>query len=344
MTLKSRIIGLTIVLVVGVLTVLAARRARHDLVTLDVQNMPLHQVVKKIEWQTWEYIEVQKDLNPLITLNVKRVPLTEVLEILAEQAEGRWSRFYPLYTVKKSFTELREVVRGDRARTNSNWKSFNAGGFGGAGGSPFANNTMTTEGVVSLNIKDQEIESGLRSLSRVSNSRVVAEDGTKGQLTLSFDQTPLENAVSTVAKQLRRSHSRFYALFGGGRPFRDVAQAPPSNEESSSESTISERPQRVDGPRGDITQRIAEFQQLSAADQQKKLTDLGVPAEFQSSLQQLAQMPAEQRGDFIQQQMQSPQIQNLIQDRALRGLAYTTPEQRAARDRRAPQRMGQNRP
>ncbi len=345
MTKKTRIIISAIALVTVVLFVIRVQQARRDLVTLDVVNMPLRKVIRKIEWQTWESIDVQKNLEASITLNVKRVPLTEVLEILAEQSEARWTLFYPLYTAKKSYNELRQIVRGEKSQSDSVWKSFNARGsfgFGGAG-SEFAENLGVSDGTLSLTLKDQTVESGLRSISRLSNAKVVAEDGTSGKITLNVVQTPLKKAVALVAKQLHRSHSHFYALLGGGRP-PEVALVPRTSEANSEERPAGDRSRGSEGGRGNIMQRLEEFQQLSAADQQKKLNDLGVPAEFQSSLQQLAQMPAEQRGDFIQQQIQSPQIQGRIQDRMLKSLTFTTPEQRAARDRRTPQRMGQNRP
>jgi hypothetical protein len=45
-----------------------AWRAHRNLVTLDVRNMEVRQVVKKISWQTWEDIFVHKDVQGNVTL------------------------------------------------------------------------------------------------------------------------------------------------------------------------------------------------------------------------------------------------------------------------------------
>ena len=56
-----------------------AWRAHRNLVTLDVRNMEVRQVVKKISWQTWEEIFVHKDVRGKVTLKVRKMPLEQVL-------------------------------------------------------------------------------------------------------------------------------------------------------------------------------------------------------------------------------------------------------------------------
>ena len=64
-------------------------QARNDLVTLNVRNMDVRKVISKIEWQTWERIIVHNEVQGKITLNVTRVPMNAVLEIIGEQTESR---------------------------------------------------------------------------------------------------------------------------------------------------------------------------------------------------------------------------------------------------------------
>jgi len=89
MKAKTRI-GLTLIglLVVGWAGRLAWR-AHHDLVTLQVRNMPLQQVISKLEAQSGERILVGGPLSAQVTLEVKNAPMAEVLERVGKQA-GAW--------------------------------------------------------------------------------------------------------------------------------------------------------------------------------------------------------------------------------------------------------------
>src|SRR6476619_973969 len=74
-----------------------AYRAHANLVTLNVRNMDVREVISKIEWQTWERILVNKDVSGKVTLNVESVPLEEVLNIVGLQTDARWTALYPIY-------------------------------------------------------------------------------------------------------------------------------------------------------------------------------------------------------------------------------------------------------
>src|SRR5881296_3682432 len=80
-----------------------AVRAHRNLVTLNVRK-----VVKKIEWQTWEIIFVHKDVQGKVTLNVRKMPLEQVLRIVGDQTSSRSSVIYPLYSSGKSLSALRQ--------------------------------------------------------------------------------------------------------------------------------------------------------------------------------------------------------------------------------------------
>src|SRR3954464_13496184 len=60
----------------------AAWRAHRGLVTLDVRDVELRQVVKQIERQTWEDIFVHKDLQGKVTMKVHDMPLEQVLRMV----------------------------------------------------------------------------------------------------------------------------------------------------------------------------------------------------------------------------------------------------------------------
>src|SRR5215831_13970680 len=98
MKTKYLLFGLAALLAVGGLW--AGRTAwcvRHQLVSLEVRNMPLSEVLRKIERQTWKNIRAQQVLDARITLHVRDKPLPYVLDRIAEQAGAHWSTIYAVY-------------------------------------------------------------------------------------------------------------------------------------------------------------------------------------------------------------------------------------------------------
>jgi hypothetical protein len=79
-TMNKRIIliGVTMLAVTGLAW--AGRtiyRANRNIVSIDVYNAPLAEVIKQMEKQTWETILARSDLQTKVTLNLKNVPLDE---------------------------------------------------------------------------------------------------------------------------------------------------------------------------------------------------------------------------------------------------------------------------
>src|SRR5512135_2651616 len=90
-----------------------AWRAHQKLVTLDVRNMEVREVAKRIEGQTWERIIVNRDVRGRVTLNVHRVPLEEVLNIVCLQTSTRWTALYPLYSTRQALEAFKKLTEGD---------------------------------------------------------------------------------------------------------------------------------------------------------------------------------------------------------------------------------------
>src|SRR4051794_8763299 len=119
--LKTALLVMAVLLLYG--TYLAVR-AHSKLVTLDVRDADIREVVKKIEWQTWESIFVHKGVEGKITLNVHKVPMEEVLNLIGEQASTRWTSVYPLYTSGKSLVAFKKSLRGDVNPAESGWTNY----------------------------------------------------------------------------------------------------------------------------------------------------------------------------------------------------------------------------
>jgi hypothetical protein len=99
----------------------AAWRAHQQIVTLDVYNTPLAEVLRKVEWQTWRKIRAEKNLDARITLHVKDKPLPYVLDRLAEQAGARWSTLYAVYGSKRGLKSLDSALRADGKLEPAGW-------------------------------------------------------------------------------------------------------------------------------------------------------------------------------------------------------------------------------
>ncbi len=122
MKAKYLMLGIGAVVALGGLWVgRMAWRAHRQLVTLDVREMPLREVVRKVERQTWKKIRVENALDVRITLRVTDRPLAYVLDRLAEQAGARWSTLYAIYDSGTALKALDSALRGDAKLEPAGW-------------------------------------------------------------------------------------------------------------------------------------------------------------------------------------------------------------------------------
>lgn len=205
-----------------------AWRAHRNLVTLDVRDMEVRQVVKKIERQTWEDIHVHKEVAGKVTLKVVNAPLEEVLRIIGGQTQSRPALFYALYSNGKSLTRLAQSLRGEVDPATHGWtnlqsRNFGPGGFGGGPGMfgpPGAAAEPVQNRLVSLNLVGRELGFAVLAFGRFAQTRVVPEDGVTGTLHLVLDKATVPGAVAGLAKSVKRKWTPVYALeagFGFGR-------------------------------------------------------------------------------------------------------------------------------
>lgn len=98
-----------------------AWRAHRNLVTLNARNMPLADVVRSLERQTWEKIKYDKHLNARITLNVKDAPLDSVLDLVADRAGARWQKTFAVGAGSGSLSKLESVLAGETKLDDAGW-------------------------------------------------------------------------------------------------------------------------------------------------------------------------------------------------------------------------------
>jgi hypothetical protein len=123
-TMKTKYLLLTIGASLVAATFWGGRVAwqiRHQLVSLDVRNMPLPEVLRKVEGQTWKKIRAEQNLDARITLHVKNKPLAYVLDRIAEQAGARWSTLYAVYNSPTAVKALDNSLRADSKIESAGW-------------------------------------------------------------------------------------------------------------------------------------------------------------------------------------------------------------------------------
>lgn len=317
-----------VLLVVAVLVLYGtylAVRAHSNLVTLDVRDADVRDVVKKIEWQTWESIYVHKGVEGKITLKVHKVPLEEVLNLIDEQASTRWTAVYPLYSSGKSLSAFKKSLRGDVNPSESGWTNYNTrgffGGFGGPGG--FGGNVRNQNSLVSIQVLNKDLKVVTTALARYAQAQVVPEDGTAGTVQLSLNQATMPEAVERVAEQVKRKWTKYYVLNGERGPRRggDVADGRGTNDFRGGFERTPEQ-------RAEMERRFQEQLETMTPEERAQAE------ERRKRMEAMRNMSPEERRKAFEQMAQSPEFKSRMENRMLGGIKNTTPEQRVERAQR----------
>ncbi|MDB6067170.1 MAG: hypothetical protein JWR26_3378 [Pedosphaera sp.] len=104
----------------------ASYQAWHGLITLNVRNAPLADVIKSLERQTWSKIRYDSRLNTQVTLDVKNMPLPQVLDRLAEQAGAAWSTDFVVYDSNSALRKLKTVFKGEAQMAAVGWTNLSS--------------------------------------------------------------------------------------------------------------------------------------------------------------------------------------------------------------------------
>jgi hypothetical protein len=323
-------------------------RAHRNLVTLDVREMDVRKVVKKMEWQTWEDIQVQKEVQGKITLKVINTPLEEVLRIVGSQSQSRPALFYALYSDGKSLSRLEQSLRGEVDPATHGWTNLSnraMGGFGGPGGPggfggggmfgftmPGATGPVAGDGLVSLNLQAQTVDFAVLAFNRFAQTRVVPEDGVTTVVNLTLSKVAVPDAVAKLAKAAKRKWVAVYALQGGFGfgPGGDRQRGPRGPEDGGGTNRSPFRgfggPDLTDAQREEMrAQREAQelaLRNALPADARQKYEQ--AQQEREAAMSDLQNATPEQMRDRFSAQ-NSAAINQMMRDRVMN----STPEQRA---------------
>jgi len=205
-------------------------RAGHNLVTIDVYNMPLATVIKQLERQTRETILPGKGLEAKVTLAVKNMPLDQVLDRLGQQVGANWSKWHAVHSSDRALTQLETALRDRTKIEDTGWTNIApqdfAGGLGlhepaGGPGNPSVEITggggaVVTEGkpvMIRLNsddVKGGDIEAAIREKLKAAGASddVIAKAGSAMQQQTMDVDVQVSGRGSNVVVKTSRSQPR----------------------------------------------------------------------------------------------------------------------------------------
>lgn len=353
-------LGVTFALVVIGYAGWRAWNASRNLVTLNVQNADVREVVEKIGRQTRETILMDSNVQGKITLQAKRATLEKVLGIITDQISARWQAYYPIYSGGASLDRFKQGLRGDIDPATSGWTNLQSRGgmFGGRGGGPggfggggpgFGERSLESTQRITLNIEGKDAQFAALAINRFAQTRIVPEDGANTLVMLKLDKAKVPDAVALLAKKAQRSWAKVYVLQGfpdfgrGGGEFTrrgDRGERPPGEEGGRRggpdwfNMTDEEREKRRlerEAVEKELTQTLPPEAQAKAAEQQQQRD------QFRQEMASMANLSEDERRARFEQMRASGQFPggrggggNRDQARMER-IKNTTPEQKAQR-------------
>lgn len=258
MNLRKMILATALVGLAGTSIGMRAWKVHRNLVTLDVENVLVRQVVNKLHWQTWENIQVNREVDGLVTLHCENTPLDLVLQRIGEQVSARTRVLYPVYGSGASKKRFVSLVTGSDAQATG-WTNFESaesnvmlarfrdravakaaatdtpdaapaapndgpGGPGGPGGPDGGGPGMgqrqapTTNAKLELNLAVVPIQEASVEVAKRSAVMIIPEDGLLGSVTLKSAAITADQAAKKMASQLHRTTAKLYLLDAQRRP------------------------------------------------------------------------------------------------------------------------------
>jgi hypothetical protein len=191
----------------------------HQLVTLDVRNMPMRDVMRTLERQTWTTIYVHKDLKTKLTIKVHRMSLEKVLGLICAQANrAEWNLIYPIYSSPAIADTIRQWFCGEIIGDAPGWTNFTSSPSVIAGiyvrgmrPPPSRPPTITLQ-LTSADPVFAATAITATTLALQRHAQVIPEDSATEKVQLKLRACELRRAVAAFAHQLKRNWTHFYVL------------------------------------------------------------------------------------------------------------------------------------
>lgn len=302
------------------------------LVTLDVRNAPVSTVLSSISRQGG--VEIASNLDPAtpVTIQVRRVPPVEALDIVAARTDSAWRLAY--------------LGADTRAKIDAALASFCAGtptdGWLSYGGRGFAFIESASGAAPDL----RKIKWKPSGPGKLHDLLIEASQKTGVLTAAPGDWQPLAQAPG--AGTLRHTMPRLFGSAGGavrevfllrGRPRGDTDESLAVPGRGERGSWIGAAPQRGDDARGpmrgdsaQMAERIeAQIALLPSDEQAQARAEFEEMRKFRESLQNL---PEEERRAKAREFFNRPEMAERMEERRMAREAKMTPEQRIERAKR----------
>jgi hypothetical protein len=300
------------------------------LITVEVKDKPLAEVIRSIEKQGGIVLKTNMDTTKPVTMYVKRVPLTEALETLAERMDSRWRVGYffgpDAGTVKGA---LETITSGKRPE---GWKNFDVPLFGRPGSLGDAAVRMDPRQDV-WNVKAPE-EKTLQAFLQAAATGVSASFTCPEGFNPTVSKEPPSGQIhKTAAKLAQAAGAQFQEVFLlMGRPV-GVAEADDGRDEDEPGRRRGGPPGGGDRSRGgDFTlmraRQLAEIEKLPASEQPAARAEFEERDKFFASMRDL---PSEERREKMEEFFNKPENQSRMDDRRIGSEERKSPEQRLKR-------------
>ena len=312
--------------------------ANWGLVTVDVENKPLSEVIRSIEKQAGIVLKTNMDVTKPVTMHVQKVPVTEALETLGAVTESRWRLGYffgPDAATVKGALEM--IASGKRPE---GWKQYEVPLFGrpGADNEVFPMDPRRDRWIV----KEPE-DKTLQAFMKAAAAGVSASFSCPEQFNPAVAKAPSTGEIRKLAPQLAKTAGAKWeeVFLLMGRPV-GIAESSDSGRDrdddfgigfggpSRGRSSSGDR----DGRRGppDMSQmrerQLAEIAKLPASQQATAKAEMEEREKMFSSSKDMSD---DERRAKIADYMNKPEVQDRMADRAAKGSERKTPDQRLAK-------------
>ena len=308
------------------------------LITVEVNDKPLAEVIRSIEKQGGIVLKTNMDPARAVTMHVHKVPLTDALESLAAVTDSRWRLGYFFGPDSATLKGALETIAG--GKRPEGWKRFDVPLFGRPG-------SLGDEAVPmdprhdTWAVKEPE-DKTLQGFLQAAATGVSASFTCPEQFNPAVGKAPSSGEIRKSAPQLAKTAGakmeEVFLLMGRpqGSETADARReddGPPGGFGGPPRERSSSGGGRTDGGRGPNPsqmreRQLAEIAKLPADEQAVAKAEFDERDKFFAEMRDL---PDDQRRAKMDEFMSKPENQDRMADRQAMGGERKTPQQRIAK-------------
>ena len=305
------------------------------LITVEVNGKPLAEVIRSIEKQGGIVLKTNMDATRAVTMNVRKVPLTEALETLASRTDARWRLGYLFASDNATLKgALDAIASGKRPE---GWKNFDVPLLGRPGS--LGDEVIPMDPRRDRWAVQEPAEKTLQGFMQAAAAGVSASFTCPETFNPAVTKVPSSGEIRKSAPQLAKAAGakveEVFLLLG--RP-QGVAEAEVDRDEDGGPGG----PPRGRGGPGDgrpggsrggnptlmRDRQLAEIAKLPASEQPAARAEFDERDKLWASVRDL---PEAERRAKLEELFNSPEMQDKMADRKMKSDERKSPDQRIAK-------------